>query len=167
MRMDADGRRPDNVVDLPEHDKMADTPQNAAAGQFLVNCRRAVELKQVDFAATLADRLGVPISQSTLSGWENGTRSVPGAVIVAGLELLGKSLETGREAAPLALREEVGKLGGDIQRLGDGLARALEALGEPGTGPRTSAERASHIRDIALEIRELLGAEGAAEETNG
>jgi transcriptional regulator with XRE-family HTH domain len=148
----------ENLHEVSDRDKMADTTQNAAAGQFLVQVRRALELKQLDLAGALAEKLGVPVSQSTLSGWENGTRSVPGAAIVASLELLGRRLEAG-ESAPLALRDEVGKLGGDVRRLGDGLVRALEALAEPTVGQRTSAQRADRILDIALEIRRLLDAE--------
>jgi len=49
--------------------------------------------RQAGFAATLNRELGVPISPTTLSGWETGRRTVPAAVWLAAALSSNQSLD--------------------------------------------------------------------------
>jgi transcriptional regulator with XRE-family HTH domain len=149
----------DNGELVAERDKMADTPQNAAAGRFLVRARKHLELTQGEFAAALSASLGVNCSPSTVSGWETSTRSVPGAAIEAALALMGRSFD--EELAEAVPASEVDELRVEVRKMGAGIVRALEAMAER---PSSRTEATRRILDIALEIREMLATESTGAE---
>ena len=79
------------------HDgRLANTRQNRAAGRALRAARLSLGpqgSKQTAFAATLGRELGIPFTATAVSGWENGKRSVPGAVLVAAAMVTGQSFD--------------------------------------------------------------------------
>ncbi len=74
-----------------EEGRFAATWQNKAAGRALRAARLGA--KQSDFAATLSQELGIPISTTALSGWETGRRQVPAPVWVAAAMASSQSLD--------------------------------------------------------------------------
>ncbi len=90
--------------------RFAATRQNKAAGRALRAARR--ETSQAAFADTLSAELGVPVSPTTLSGWETGRRSVPAAVWLAAAVASGQSLDAlvGESGLP-AVEEWANRLG--------------------------------------------------------
>jgi transcriptional regulator with XRE-family HTH domain len=76
--------------------RIAATRHNRAAGKALRAARLSLGpqgSKQAAFAATLGRELGMPFTATAVSGWENGKRSVPGAVLVAAAIVTGQSLD--------------------------------------------------------------------------
>ncbi len=76
--------------------RLANTRHNRAAGRALRAARLSLGpqgSKQTAFAATLGRELGMPFTATAVSGWENGKRSVPGAVLVAAAMMTGQSLD--------------------------------------------------------------------------
>lgn len=144
----------DDLLSMPERDKIADTSYNAAAGRLLVRGRRRLGFKQADMAAEIAATLGVPVSQSALSGWENGTRSVPGAVLAVILERCASPIDGLVNGEESEVSGEVVKLSGEISRIGASVATALETLANPSS--ETPAQRAARLLVMAREIRSLL-----------
>jgi len=86
---------PEGTSDVREG-RLANTRQNRAAGRALRAARLSLGSqgsKQTAFAATLSRELGMPFTATAVSGWENGKRSVPGAVLVAAAMMTGQSLD--------------------------------------------------------------------------
>jgi hypothetical protein len=88
-----------------EEGRYAATWQNKAAGRALRAARLAVApggAKQAVFAAKLSQELGLPISPTTLSGWETGRRAVPATVWIAAAIASSQSLDAvlGESGAP-------------------------------------------------------------------
>jgi hypothetical protein len=138
-----------------EEGRFAANWQNKAAGRALRAVRLAAApdgATQADFAATLSQELGVPISPTTLSGWETGRRAVPATVWIAAAVASNQSLDavlgetgapavvgwaermglTGRlegQAAEIdALRTELDGIRGELAESGAMLARCIAAL---------------------------------------
>ncbi len=64
--------------------------------------RLGQDAKQSSFAAALSEQLGIPISPTTLSGWETGRRTVPAPVWMAAALVSKQSLDAllGEAGAP-------------------------------------------------------------------
>src|SRR5947209_20056826 len=94
-----------------EEGRFAGTWQNKAAGRVLRAARLSVpreDGKQANFASALSEQLGIPISPTTLSGWETGRRTVPAPVWMAAAFAASQSLDAllsetgGAEVTPWA-----------------------------------------------------------------
>jgi len=85
--------------DAPGSDegRLATTWQNKAAGRALKAARLSMseqgETRQTEFAARLSRELGVQLSSTAVSNWENGRRSLPSAVLVTAALAAGQSLD--------------------------------------------------------------------------
>lgn len=100
-----DAERPDSQ-DL----KMAGTWANKAVGRWLAHQREKRFGTQPRLSAYLFEHLGVPVSTSAISGWENGNRQMPAAVLAVTLmankdpanaaRLLVRSLRAGPPESP-------------------------------------------------------------------
>jgi transcriptional regulator with XRE-family HTH domain len=121
--------------------RLANTRQNRAAGRALRAARLSLGpqgSKQTAFAATLSRELGMPFTATALSGWENGKRSVPGAVLVAAAMITGQSLDAlfGEAGEPdvvqwvetLGLPQRVLELEEELRQHGALLATAMNDL---------------------------------------
>lgn len=141
----------DDLSSMSERDKMADTAYNASAGRLLLRGRRLLGMKQAEMAVELASLLGLPVSQSALSGWENGTRSVPGAVLAAVLERCAVPIDELLDGSAAETSGALHRLAGDMASLSATVAGALETLAKPGS--ETPAQRAARLLAMAREIR--------------
>lgn len=64
--------------------------ENEAAGRIVRGLRESLRLSQTEFRNYLRVRLGIPTEHpSTISRWEHGKATVPGALIVHALDRLG------------------------------------------------------------------------------
>ncbi|MGH7882488.1 MAG: helix-turn-helix domain-containing protein [Candidatus Dormibacteraceae bacterium] len=128
--------------------KLATTWQNRAAGRALRVARSSMTdgiSKQAAFASRLSRQLGIPISVSSLSNWENGRRTVPGAVLLEAAFTSESSLD--------AILGEVGE---------PEVTNWAEKLGFPERVAELEMQMAAQketIRSLA-QIREELAASG-------
>lgn len=128
---------------------MVDSPYNVEASAFLQSARKTLGLRQADLAVELGKRLGVPVSQSALSGWETGVRTVPGPVLAVVLEQLGHAL--GELGTMERVEPDVAaRLGAQVQAVSSLVAEALDTLAERPT--KTNVDR---IRDLARRAHEV------------
>ncbi|MGH2769366.1 MAG: hypothetical protein ACRDJF_02425, partial [Actinomycetota bacterium] len=120
-----------------EEGRFAASWQNKAAGRALRAARMSSPdggTKQSTFAAALSEQLGIPISPTTLSGWETGRRTVPAPVWMAAALVSKQSLD--------ALLGEAGA---------PEVVTWAQSLGLPG---RFEAQ-ATEMRDLKDEVRQL------------
>src|SRR5262249_53992429 len=85
------------IIDRGDQGRFAATDDNRTAGEVLKAARASLEDKdartQLAFASAISERLRVPISPTTLSGWETARRTVPGPVLLAAAKVSGQSLD--------------------------------------------------------------------------
>jgi hypothetical protein len=157
--------QPDANEARGEEGRFAATWQNKAAGRAIRAARLSLGpegAKQAAFAARLSEELGVPVSPTTLSGWETGRRAVPATVWVAAAMVSNQSLDAvlGEAGAPEvaqwteriglasrlerqtadleSLRVELDQVRSEVADSGAMLARCLAAL-----------ERAGMLEEVA------------------
>lgn len=135
---------PSEAVATP--DRMATTLQNAEAGRFLATARHELRLSQSQFVKRLTTELGLPVSQSALSGWETGGRSVPAATIVVALGLLGLRLTVGDSSVEGVPGDRLYRVEESLKLIGSRVATALDLLAEAGEAPEAARELAREIR---------------------
>lgn len=133
-----------------EEGRFAATWQNKAAGRALRAARQAA--KQSEFAATLSQELGIPISATALSGWETGRRQVPAPVWMAAAMAAGQSLDAlvAESGAPeavswakgLGLPQRMESQAADIQDLKAELAALRQQYADFQTNVMQSLTRA-------------------------
>jgi transcriptional regulator with XRE-family HTH domain len=97
-------------------------------------------MNQTDFGAELASRLGVEITQSTLSSWEKGARAPAAAALMAVLEIAN---ELG--VRPAALIEP--EIGGEVPAMIERLAALTDAI-----ATQLDPDHAARLREVAAEI---------------
>jgi len=68
---------------VTEHESLASTPANAAAGRRLRASRVLLGLEQAALAVCLSEELGRAVTQQSVSAWERGARTVPAIVLEA------------------------------------------------------------------------------------
>lgn len=89
--------------------------------------RERLKMSQEEFARSLGEHLGHPVSQSQISDWERG-RFEPGASVLFGIaEIANMSIDELRGAGPSALVERFERLEDEVGRL---TARDGEAGGD-------------------------------------
>jgi transcriptional regulator with XRE-family HTH domain len=136
--------------------RLAASWQNKSLGRALRAARLAFGdggSKQAAFAARLSRDLGIPVSTTAVSNWENGKRTVPGPVLLAAATAAGESLdallsesgvpEVVAWAEGLELPQQVARLTSDMgalrtelvevrQQYGDFFAEVVDSLARAG-----------------------------------
>ncbi|HEY6115092.1 MAG TPA: helix-turn-helix transcriptional regulator [Candidatus Dormibacteraeota bacterium] len=121
---------------------MAGSDYNQIAARGFRRARDEARLNQAEFAAAVSDAMGLKgrrrLRQSTLSGWELGTRQVPAGALIAAATVAGISVSTALGEGSSDLAERLAKLeamvrGGQpgpvAQALARGVRRTVKRVG--------------------------------------